>query len=272
MKLTTNDLIKILRNSVKVQYEESDILDPAYLSMSDDDILLYLKLGASRCCPNLISLEDLDENFYYPVIFLSKIELYTQLAVLKADKVDMGADNNNYIKQDQRFSHYMSLINQTQKQYENWLENEGKGEVNSFNVLLDKRYFTKRNMDIQTVPKVMLYLDNILDTSVSFHWTIKNFTRFFKYMVYLNKETPAFNPYLLGNNYKAKIDPNSILLLNTFDIRNNFFEVTGLIPNTMYFLCVISMEKNHLYGYSQLEFNTSSSENDEEVFHPDISK
>lgn len=271
MQFTVAHLITLLRNNINIQYEESGKIDPAYLTMSDEDILLYVNLGISRCCPGLCSIEYLEDKFYYPVILLSKIELYTQLAVLKADKVDMGADSNNYIKQDQRFSHYMSLVKHAQQQYENWLENEGSGEVNSYNVLLDKRYYTKRNRDSQNIPKVSIYFDVILDKSASFHWVVKNTIHFFKYIVYIHKETPVFNPYLSGSSYKSKINSDSILLLNTLNIRNNFFEVVGLEPDTLYYLCVIAMEQNHLYGYAQLEFHTSSSENEQEVCHIDIS-
>ena len=98
MLLTVKDLIGLLRSSVNIQNEESEVQDPAFLTMTDDDIELFIKLGVSRAYPNITDLGDLPDGSEYPIILLAKIELYTKLAVIKADKVDMGADNNNYLK------------------------------------------------------------------------------------------------------------------------------------------------------------------------------
>ena len=38
MLLTVKDLISILRSSVNVQITEAEVIDPAYLAMTDDDI------------------------------------------------------------------------------------------------------------------------------------------------------------------------------------------------------------------------------------------
>ena len=127
MLLTVKDLIGLLRSSVNIQNEESEVQDPAFLTMTDDDIELFIKLGVSRAYPNITDLGDLPDGSEYPIILLAKIELYTKLAVIKADKVDMGADNYNYLKQSQRFDHYMKLVSMAREQYESWLENEGQG-------------------------------------------------------------------------------------------------------------------------------------------------
>lgn len=36
MILTVEEIVKTLRNAVNVQYEESEVIDPAYLAMSDE--------------------------------------------------------------------------------------------------------------------------------------------------------------------------------------------------------------------------------------------
>ena len=120
MLLTVEELVKILRSSVNVQVpieegSEETINDPAYLSMTDDDITLFIKLGVSRAYPNVTDLSELPSGSEYPVTLLAKIELYLKLAVIKADKVDMGADNNNYLKQSQRFAHYMKLVEEARQ-------------------------------------------------------------------------------------------------------------------------------------------------------------
>ena len=52
MLLTVKDLIGLLRSSVNIQNEESEVQDPAFLTMTDDDIELFIKLGVSRAYPN----------------------------------------------------------------------------------------------------------------------------------------------------------------------------------------------------------------------------
>ena len=131
MLLSIDELVKILRSSVNVQSEESEVVDPAYLQMTDDDIKLFIKLGVSRAYPTVTDLALLPSGSEYPIVLLAKIELYLKLAVIKADKIDMGADNNNYLKQDQRFQHYMKLVEEARAEYESWLDNEGQGEVSS---------------------------------------------------------------------------------------------------------------------------------------------
>ena len=56
------------------------------------------EVNAARAFPNVTDLTQLTEGSEYPIILLAKIELYLKLAVLKADRVDIGADNNNYLK------------------------------------------------------------------------------------------------------------------------------------------------------------------------------
>ena len=142
MLLTIEDLIKLLRDSVNIQNvddEGNPVVDTSYLSMSDEDITRFIKLGVNRVYPSVSDLNDLPSDCStYAICLLAKIELYLTLAVLKADKVDMGADNNNYLKNDQRFQHYMKLANHAKEEYASWLDNEDKGEVNTYELLHTK--------------------------------------------------------------------------------------------------------------------------------------
>ena len=48
MILTIAEMVDILRSAVNVQYTESEVTDSAYLSMTDEEIMLFIKLGCSR--------------------------------------------------------------------------------------------------------------------------------------------------------------------------------------------------------------------------------
>lgn len=255
MLLTVKELVKILRSSVNVQSEEIEVIDPAYLTMTDDDMELFIKLGVSRAYPDVTDLADLPNGSEYPVVLLAKIELYLKLAVLKADKVDMGADNNNYLKQGQRFDHYMKLVASTQEQYEIWLDNEGQGEVGSYDVLLSKRHYTQRNFEKQVTPKVTLKIDQVTNNSVDFHWGVTNTSHFGRFKVYISNNS-IVDMYKDGATYDKKIDDGAKLLVSTQNIRNTYHKVNNLESGTVYYIAVISIERNQVFGYSETSFTT----------------
>ena len=261
MILTTNDIITLLREAVDVQAKESEVIDPAYLAMSDEDLLLFVKLAVSRAFPDVASLTDLPDGSEYPIVLLAKIELYMKLAVTTAPKVDLGADNNNYIKLDQRFQHYMKLAQSAKDQYENWLDNEGmgvdgggNGTVHSFEVLLDNRHYTRRNYENQVTPKVSLYIDTVASDSVEFHWKMKNTSHFSCYKVYVCDEQVI--DLFKDGEYKSKLNEKAQLVLSTHDIRNTSKRIAGLEANKTYRIAVLSVERNQVWGYAESEIQT----------------
>lgn len=274
MLLTVEELIKTLRSSVNVQVPIEEIVideetgeetvitkegaDPAYLTMTDDDITLFIKLGVSRAYPSVTDLSDLPSGSEYPIILLAKIELYTKLAVIKADKVDMGVDNNNYIKQDQRFQHYMKLVESAKGQYDSWLENEGVNGgqgVTSYDVLLSSRHYTQRNFEKQVVPKVTLKIDQVTSDSVDFHWGVTNTSHFGRFKVYISKN-PIIDMFKEGATYDKKVSSEAKLIVSTQNIRNTHHRVNNLESGSMYYIAVVSIERNQVFGYSEMSFNT----------------
>lgn len=263
MLLTVKDLISILRSSVNVQSTEAEVIDPAYLAMTDDDIELFIKLGVSRAYPDVTDLADLPDGSEYPITLLAKIELYTKLAVLKADKVDMGADNNNYLKQDQRFKHYMALVAEARQQYDDWLENEGQGEVKSHDVLLSNRHYTQRNFEKQVTPKVSLKIDQVTSDSVDFHWGVTNTSHFGRFKVYIST-SPIVNIYNDGATYDKKVLEGAKLIKSTSNIRDSYHRVGNLEPATDYYIAVFAIERNQVFGYKEVMFTTLKELEDEE--------
>ena len=274
MLLTVEELIKTLRSSVNVQVPIEEIVideetgeetvitkegaDPAYLTMTDDDITLFIKLGVSRAYPDITDLSDLPSGSEYPIILLAKIELYTKLAVIKADKVDMGVDNNNYIKQDQRFQHYMKLVESAKGQYDSWLENEGVNGgqgVTSYDVLLSSRHYTQRNFEKQVVPEVTLKIDQVTSDSVDFHWGVTNTSHFGRFKVYISKN-PIIDMFKEGSTYDKKVSSEAKLIVSTQNIRNTYHRVNNLESGSMYYIAVVSIERNQVFGYSEMSFNT----------------
>ena len=60
---------------------------------------------------------------------MSKKELYLKLAVISAPLYDLTADNNNQLKRNQRFQHYMAPAENAQEEYEDVVDNGGGATV-----------------------------------------------------------------------------------------------------------------------------------------------
>lgn len=287
--LSVKELVKLLRMSVNVEIpvpqvdEEGNpvlddegnpvyvnITDSNYLSMTDDDLILYLKLGVTRFLPEAESLDDLPGGSEFPVVLLAKIELYSALAVQRAEKVDMGVDNNTYLKQSQKFDHYMKLIEDARDQYKHWLENEGEdllgtNTVTTFDVLLSKRHYSQRNYEKQPAPKVKIKVYDVTADTVEFAWSVTGTSHFARFKVYFSKDT-IIDQFSDGNTYADRIKLGAKCLVSTTDIRKTTHRVTGLLPDTDYHIAVVSLEKNSVYGYAEVIFTTAAEPEEE----PDV--
>lgn len=253
--MTVEQMIQFLRLSVYVQDKDKVVeQDPQYLCMTDEDLLLYLNLAMSRNYSDTPALKYLPEDALYGVIILAKKELYYTLAVKEAPLFDMGADNNNYLKRSQRFDHYMKLIVQADKEYEDWLENggeDGLGTVKSYSVTLSDRYGTRYNYENAAVPKVILYVGTITEDSIEFWWNVKNISRFYRYKVYVSKE-PIVDLY----NLKTHIAEGAKLVAEIKDIHQVHCRVTGLEQKTVYYIAIQAVNMASLCGYAQAEVET----------------
>lgn len=278
MVLTLEELISLLRSAVNISNEEAGVEDSGYLNMTDEEITTFIKLGISKVYPSVEDFDDLPPGSAYPIVLVAKKELYLKLAVLKANLIDLTADNNNQLKQSQRFAHYMSLAENAQQEYEDWMENGGGSTVDpntgiqgvtTYNTILSKNHYSRRNYELGPVPIVRIKIRETTNESVSFSWSSYNNDHFGKYLVYIGEE-PVINPYLEGMKPQDKVTPNSKLVLSTFNFRNTNKKVTGLKPDTTYYLAVISVERNLLFGYKQVSFTTLPEMDGEEIEVDDI--
>lgn len=281
MLLTVKDMVTLLRNGVNVQIpvidEEGNEVgtqtDPNYLSMTDDDLILFLKYGVSRAFPTCTDFQYLPAGADFGVVLLAKIELYLKLAVTNAPKVDLGADNNNYLKQSQKFKHFKELADAAQKQYDDWLDNEGAdvlgtNTVNTYDVLLSKRHYSQRNYEKQPSPEVVIYIDEVTETTVSFHWAVGYSSHFSRFKVFFSPD-PIIYPHSDGGKYTDKISPSAKCLKSTGDFRDVLHRVRGLTPGTEYHIAVISIERNQVFGLSEVSFTTLQEPLPEEPEEPE---
>ena len=249
--MTVDQLVQYLRLNVSIQDPEGTVQDSAYLSMTDEEIILYMNVALTRNYPEIPSLDYLPTEYIYPIILLSKKELFHALAIKDAPLIDIGADNNNYLKRSQRFEHYMKLIAQVDKEYADYLENGGAGgnTLTSFDVLLSDRYATKRNYEKGVIPALSLYVSGVGETFVEIAWKVK-LSRFKEYKVYISK-SPIVD---LLNVSKPVVEETEVLTIR--NVHQTSCRIEGLDPDTDYFVAVSATEMSSLTGYKQESFKT----------------
>lgn len=260
--MTVEQMIQFLRLSVFVQDKDGAVsADEQYLCMTDEDLMLYLNVALTRNFSDVPSLQYLPNESIFPLVILAKKELYYTLAVKEAPLYDIGADNNNYLKRSQRFDHYMKLIVQADKEYEDWLENGGtdNGTVQSYSVTLSDRYGTRYNFENSAIPTVTLYVGTITEDTVEFWWSVKNISRFYRYKVYISKE-----PIVDLFNLKSHIADGATLVAEIKDIHQVRCRVTGLEQKTEYYIAVQAVNMATLSGYAQTQVLTGPFEEEGE--------
>lgn len=249
------EIVKYLRLNINIQ--NADVTDTAYLSMTDEDIELYLSVVLTRDFPQVPSLDLIPNEDIYPVVLLAKKELYFTLASKDAPLYDLTADNNNQVKRGQRFEHYMKLIAAVDEEYNQYNEDGGAGTRNtltSYDVLIPDRYMTKRNYEKGSVPTLSLRVVEVTDSTISLAWSV-NLSRFSHYEVYISTEQ-IYDEYAV----KDKVSPEAKLVAKIVDVHQNRCRIEGLLPDTVYHIMVSATEKSSLTGRAEIIVSTAGGE------------
>lgn len=257
--MTKAELVRYLRLNVNIQ--NAGVTDTYYLSMSDEDIELYLNVVLTRDFPQIPSLDLIPPEDIYPIILLAKKELYFALATLDAPFVDMTADNNNQLKRSQRFEHYMEMVDAVDKEYDQYNEDGGAGTHNtltSYDVLISDRYATKRNYEKGLVPALSLRVLEVTDTTIELVWSVK-LSRFREYRVYISDEQ-IFDDFAVGD----KLSPTAKLVAKITDVHQNKCRIEGLLPDTVYHVMVSAIEKSSLAGRKEIIVSTEGGDDSDE--------
>lgn len=257
--MTVQQLVNYVRLSVICKDPDNDgCTDKAYLEMTDEEIRLYLEVCLTRDFSSVPSLERLPNAYVYPLTLLVKKEIYYALAVYVAPQVDITADQNNNLRRSQRFEHYMALIKQVDKEYQDWLDNggglnpdDGSGAVSntlsSYDVLLpNTRYFTKRYHEKGMKPAPQLYVDNTTESEIELHWV--NRCRQFGWCNVYVSTTPITDLYKVGS---SKVVDADCRVFHTIDARQTTYRIEGLDSGTQYFVAVEVVDKSGLTGISE---------------------
>lgn len=260
MILEVKDLIHLLRSMVNVENE--DYTDEAYLKMSDKDLEMYLKLGMTRLFPTCEDFSDLASGAEYPLVLVSKKELYLKLAVTEAPMYDITADNNNSLRRSQKFDHYLKLAQNAQEEFEDWEDNNGLIDPNTgiagvqaYDSYISKRHYESRNRRLAPAPIVRVNVANVYSDTIEIKWKAFNVDHFGKYLVYIS-EKPIVDIFKKGSKAEDSINDDAKEVFSTFDFEDNAFRLDKLNPETPYYIAVFSIERNQKFGYKEILVTT----------------
>lgn len=247
------ELITFLRSNLIIS---DNIEETEYLSISDNNLALYLRVALTKDFPEVDDIEEIDNTQVYTLILSAKLQLFQALMIKYAPKVDISADTNNSLKNSQKYEHFKGLYELTKDEYNELIDSGGAGRytLQSSDVLLATRYRTKRNYERGSIPALSLYTGNITKNSIELDWGVTSLSTFESYKVYVAKE-PFLDLY--ADPHIQGVEP----CITIKDVHHNYLRVEGLDPSTTYYIVVTCTDLSGHIGYSkQLSVMTLSEE------------
>ena len=251
MAITTDKLVKYLRDNIDIRLPDEDVKDELYLKMSDDDILLYIEMAHSR---GFADYDIGDSEIQYALMLLSKKELYMGLALRHAAWYDIGADDNNYLKRSQWFTHYMQLATQADKDYLDYLENEGIGGLNGVyaaNTYLANRYYTDYNWEKAKLPTVRVKLDRATENALEISWRTTQ-DRYDYVQVWVST-LPIADLYVLDKDQVSELAKR---VAKVSDPHITHCRINGCEPDTTYYVMVDITDWTGRTVFKEIEVKT----------------
>lgn len=245
------DKIDYLRGSVRLQ-DPAVETDPAY-KFTDDELWAILSTVTPTHNINY-SIETLPTHEFNFVVILAKKEIYFRLATSTAPFYPLSAEGAS-LQKNIRFDHYMALVKEVSEDYtksiQMWKEN-AFGEVQTFGMTSQQGYFTRRNYNVAVKPSVSLSISGITSNSINLDWTRYDVPNglFAHYSIYVEKK-PLIDEYA---EYRRRTDASPFIYFS--DIHRLKYRVERLTPDTEYFICVVTEDRNGLYGYDEKSVRT----------------
>lgn len=248
--MTVQEIIKFLRQSILVQDPDVVTVDEDFLSMTEEDFVLALKISLSKIDPQ-DDIFSLSRENLYPLILITKKELYHRLAVKSATDYTIQSSAGAVLNKSDVFEHYYKLIEEVEKDYKNYLATGIPVHVGE--VLLSNRYFSQRNYNLAKAPTLRVTLDTIYEDTVEFSWELTHIDKFAFYEIYVS-ENPIVDKYSHTNPIRA----NAKKVIQIKNIHQNCYRIDNLKEDTTYYILVVVEERNGLKGYQEMKFTTEA--------------
>lgn len=253
--------IDYLRESVRLKTPDVET-DPVY--QFTDETLYDILETVTPLHSVFHTIEDIPKSEMYFVMLLARKEIYYRLATSTAPFYPLSAEGAK-LEKNIRFDHYLALIKQVTKEYEDTMKRVGTvegddptgtgGYLTTYNAKLRGKTYERRYQDLSDNPEIELEVSGVTSTSINLDWTKYSSTHgsdFTRYYVYISTE-PIYDEYDV-TPIDSSIKPDFVVE----DIRRNKLRISDLLPSTKYYVLVRVDTIYGLTGYSQKSFNTES--------------
>lgn len=253
--------IDYLRESVRLKTPDVET-DPVY--QFTDETLYHILETVTPLHSVYHTIEDIPKSEMYFVMLLARKEIYYRLATSTAPFYPLSAEGAK-LEKNIRFDHYLALIKQVTKEYEDTMKRVGSveeddptgtgGLLTVYNAKLRGQTYDKRFYDLSDTPYVDLELSGITPTSVNLDWTRYDSTHgsdFVRYYVYISTK-PIHDEYSI-----TPVDPSISPSFLVDNARRTKLRISDLEPSTKYYVLIRVDTLYGLTGYSQKSFNTES--------------
>jgi hypothetical protein len=245
-------LVDYLRTSLRLQSPEMET-DPAY-AFTDDDLWAILEIVTPVHSP-ADTIETIPSSEMMFVMMLARKEVFYRLATSTAPFYPLSAEGAE-LQKNVRFDHYLALIKVINEEYEALTGKDGgdtataTGVIETFESTVQGNHYTVRNYNAAIKPTVDLQVNAVTSTTADLDWTKFDRGLFSSYHVYADT-SPIIDEYA---DKPLRTDIES--LFHSTDIHRQKLRVSNLIPDTEYYFCVVSKDRNGLYGFSQIAART----------------
>ncbi len=238
-------LVLMLRRSLRIQDPQIET-DPVY-QYDDFDLWEVIQTTVPKF-DSTYTISTLPQKYYPVILVASRIEVLWRLAMSTAPYYRLEAEGAS-LEKNMRFDHYMMLIKFAREEYADLLLTfGGTGKIEVYDLLNKNYHLTKYNYERSEKPSIELILSEITSNSVNLDWSKFETGVFACYKLYISTSM-IIDPYSMDEILKE-----ADLVIH--DIHRTKYRFSDLLPDTLYYVAVITKDVNGNYGYSQKSFTT----------------
>lgn len=244
--LIRKDLVDYLRESLRLQSPESE--NDVMFKFEDEELERILKNKTKQVdfSYELITIPPEEVDL---LILLGKKEIYWRLASDASSEYPLSVEGIK-LNKDQRFQHFLSLIQECEKEYQRIASEKIRGKIISANSIIRRRDNTLRNRNLRVTEPLDIFIDGTYEDKAEISWSIPLDKSMFKeYEVYYSKD-------ILLDEYIEFEKPKDIKPIKISNVNRNKIRISELEPETLYFILLVYTDI--LGNYSVVQTSTTT--------------
>ena len=243
MSIQRKDLTGYLFNILAIGQTYDSVLN----AITEEELEVILKMKCSLLGHQypIIPTEDVPL-----LICLARKEVYWKMATASAPLYKLNLEDLS-VDKNVRFDHYLKLIQQVDKEYEQLLKDPNRVKISVGDIIIDKPYTYAKRMENYVAPTTIINIDGATTNSFEIALQYMNLkARDYKETIVYVCTEPIWDKYEETINPLAK---QGLVIKNS---TKSFFRLRDLEPNTHYYILVEVILHNGVKTYTEIEGDT----------------